>query len=263
MLPDRDVIAAAISGTRWDEVTVVPTTGSTNADLADGVRAGDAPGRVRIADEQTAGRGRHLRPWTAPAGTQLPISVTVAVPAALAPRAGWLSLVAGVAAVSAVREVTGLEAGLKWPNDVLLDGRKTAGILCELVTAPDAGLIAVIGTGLNTTLETADLPVPTATSLRLAGAPDPDRTALAIAYLRALDAGLTAWAQDQAAMRARYLRHCVTVGMRVQVSLPGEQVLTGTAVDVDTEGRIVVADDGAAGTRRALSAGDVTHLRPA
>ncbi|GAA1097081.1 biotin--[acetyl-CoA-carboxylase] ligase [Tsukamurella spumae] len=266
-LPDRSVIAEAVRGTRWHAVSVVPTTGSTNADLADGVRAGDEAGRVLIADVQTAGRGRHQRLWSAPSGTQLSISVTVAVPAAAAPRAGWLSLVTGVAAVRAVREVTGLTAGLKWPNDVLLEaeegkrGGKTAGILSELATAPDGRLVAVIGTGLNTELAAADVPVPTATSLRLAGAEDPDRTALAVAYLRHLDAGLAAWADDPAAARAAYLDACVTVGQRVRVELPADEVLLGTAVDVDPEGRIVVADD--AGARHVLSAGDVTHLRPA
>ncbi|WP_342612043.1 biotin--[acetyl-CoA-carboxylase] ligase [Tsukamurella paurometabola] len=267
MLPDQAAIAAAVRGTRWYDVAVVPSTGSTNADLADGVRAGDEPGRVLIADVQTAGRGRHLRPWSAPAGTQLSISVTVAVPAAAAPRAGWLSLVTGVAAVRAVREETGVEAGLKWPNDVLLSavpgkrGGKAAGILSELATDPHGGLVAVIGTGLNTTLAAADVPVETATSLLLAGAEDPDRTALAIAYLRHLDAGLTTWASDPAAARSEYLDVCVTVGQRVTVSLPGDETLVGTAVDVDVEGRIVVADDD--GLRHVLSAGDVTHLRPA
>ncbi len=267
VLPDQSAIAAAVRGTRWHEVSVVPTTGSTNADLADGVRAGDEPGRVLIADVQTAGRGRHLRPWSAPAGTQLSVSVTVAVPAAAAPRAGWLSLVTGVAAVAAVRETTGLTAGLKWPNDVLLEaapglrGGKTAGILSELATGPDGSLVAVIGTGLNTTLAAEDVPVETATSLRLAGAEDPDRTALAIAYLRHLDKGLAAWADDPAAARAEYLAECVTVGQRVRVELPADEVLLGTAVDVDVEGRIVVQDE--AGKRHVLSAGDVTHLRPA
>ncbi|WP_051159006.1 biotin--[acetyl-CoA-carboxylase] ligase [Tsukamurella sp. 1534] len=267
MLPDQAAISAAVRGTRWHDVTVVEATGSTNADLADGVRAGDEPGRVLIADVQTAGRGRHLRPWSAPAGTQLSISVTAAVPAEVAPRAGWLSLVTGVAAVRAVREVTGLEVGLKWPNDVLLAaepgkrGGKTAGILSELATGPGGALVAVIGTGLNTTLAAADVPVDTATSLQLAGAGDPDRTALAIAYLRHLDAGLAAWASDPAAARADYLSACVTVGQEVTVQLPADRLLHGTAVDVDAEGRIVVADG--AGARHVLSAGDVTHLRPA
>ncbi|KXP00970.1 biotin--[acetyl-CoA-carboxylase] ligase [Tsukamurella pseudospumae] len=266
-LPDGAAIADAVRGTRWHDVSVVPTTGSTNADLADGVRAGDEPGRVLIADVQTAGRGRHLRPWSAPAGTQLSVSVSVPVPPAAAPRAGWLSLVTGVAAAAAVREVTGLQVGLKWPNDVLLEagpgkrGGKTAGILSELATAPGGGLVAVIGTGLNTTLAAADVPVETATSLQLAGAENPDRTALAIAYLRHLDAGLRAWSDDPAAARRDYLAVCVTVGQQVRVELPADEVLLGTAVDVDVEGRVVVADE--AGTRHVLSAGDVTHLRPA
>jgi BirA family biotin operon repressor/biotin-[acetyl-CoA-carboxylase] ligase len=256
-------VSAALPGTRWRSVDVVEETGSTNSDLADGLRSGQEPGRVLIADLQTAGRGRHARPWFAPPRTQLSVSVTVPVARADLVRAGWLNLVTGVAAVRAVRAVTGLQAGLKWPNDVLLDvpaparGGKTAGILAELV-ATDAGMVAVIGMGLNLTLTDADLPVPTATSLALAGAPDPDRAALAVAYLRELDAALASWAADPAGARRDYLQVCVTVGQRVGVVLP-DGTVEGLAVDVDQEGRVVVEDG--AGRRHVLSAGDVTHLR--
>ncbi|GAA4398632.1 biotin--[acetyl-CoA-carboxylase] ligase [Tsukamurella soli] len=263
MLPDRTAIAAVLPP-RWRDVTVVASTGSTNVDLADGIRAGEAAGRVLIADLQTAGRGRHARPWSAPAGTQLAISVTVGVPERAAHRLGWLPLATGTAAV---RAVTGVAASLKWPNDLLLDGGrggrsgKGAGILAELVVPATGGeMVAVIGMGLNATLTEEQLPVPTATSLALAGAEAPDRTRLAVAYLTELDRALTLWADDPAAARAAYLAVCDTVGRAVTVALPDGGVLAGTAVDVDTEGRVVVrADDG----DHSLSAGDVTHLRPA
>ncbi|MDF0529012.1 biotin--[acetyl-CoA-carboxylase] ligase [Tsukamurella sp. 8F] len=266
-LPDADAITAGVAGTRWNSVVVVPETGSTNDDLATGLRAGEEPGRVLIADLQTAGRGRHHRSWGAPAGSQLAISVSVAVPGTAAPRAGWLSLVMGTAAVAAVRAVAGLDAGLKWPNDLLLPdtagrGGKTAGLLAELVVPVGGGdSTAVLGMGLNTTLAEPDLPVPTATSLALAGASTTDRDALAVAYLRALDAGLTRWAEDPAGTRDAYLGVCVTIGQDVNVSLPNGTVVTGTATGVDDEGRILVRAAG--GETQALSAGDVTHLRPA
>ncbi len=269
MLPNRNAIAAS-AGPRWRDVTVVESTGSTNLDLVEGVRAGQAPGRVLIADLQTAGRGRHQRSWSAPAGTQLAISVSVEIPAAAAHRLGWLTLAAGSAAAAAVRSTTGVAAVLKWPNDLMIEAApdrrsgKVAGLLAELVApAPGAGggMVAVIGLGLNVTLSADELPVPTATSLALAGGSGaaPDRTELAIAYLAQLDRALDTWATDPVATRAAYLAVCDTVGREVTVHLPDGVALAGTAVDVDAEGRIVVQ---AADGRRALSAGDVTHLRP-
>lgn len=268
---DAAALRGALRGTRWRWVDVVAETGSTNSDLAQELRDGGEPGAVLIADLQTAGRGRHQRPWSAPAGTQLSISVSVPVPAAIVRRAGWLSLLAGVAAVRAVRRVTGIEAGLKWPNDLLLlpgggpDGDcggaragKAAGILAELVNGP-SGACAVIGMGLNVSLGVEQLPVPTATSLALAGAAAPDRGELAVQYLRELDSALREWEIDPVAALSAYREVCVTIGQQVTVALPDGAVLAGRARDVDVEGRIVVRTDTGA---QALSAGDVTHLRP-
>ena len=159
-----------------------------------------------ITGDQTAGRGRLDRAWIAPAGTALAISVLVRAetpsgrPIGSA-GLGWLPLAAGVAMCDAVTAVlpSGSRVGVKWPNDVQVDGRKVCGILSELVppSASSPGLAVVIGAGLNVTMSEQQLPVPTATSLLLAGADaggqDADLFDRALAaYLRSLTSVVTA-----------------------------------------------------------------------
>lgn len=260
---DLDAVSQALAraGTsRW-RVRVVPETGSTNADLAALARAGEPAGAVLVTDLQTAGRGRQGRGWSAPAGSSLAVSVLLR-PDVAAERWGWLPLLAGVAAVDAVRTATGLEAGveatLKWPNDVLVGSGKLAGLLAEHVPTA-TGPAAVLGTGLNTTLTTEELPVPTATSLLLAGATTTDRTPVLAALLVQLDRWLSRWEDAGGDARAAgladaYAARCSTLGRRVRVELPGGGVHEGTAEGVDEDGRLLV--DG-----QAWAAGDVTHLR--
>lgn len=254
---DADHVTQGLSGTRWTAVEVVDATGSTNADLVGRAATEAIDGIVRITTEQTAGRGRHSRVWTAPAGGQLAMSAAVEV-GDETDALGWLSLIAGMAAVTAVRTVTGLTSGLKWPNDVLVDGRKVAGILSEYTPTPRGGLV-VIGTGLNTDMTPEQLPVPTATSVAIASGRPAPITDLAVAYLGELAALLDRWPHDVAALADSYREVSQTIGRRVRLVLPGEQEVTGTAVDVDTHGRIVVDDDG---TEVVVAAADVTHLRP-
>jgi BirA family transcriptional regulator, biotin operon repressor / biotin---[acetyl-CoA-carboxylase] ligase len=137
---DRDLLrapldAAAISnglagpGMPWRQLDVVTETGSTNADLIARAEGGDdIDGSVLLADYQTAGRGRHGRQWSAPPRAQIALSVGVG--AGSVPRTGWgwLPLATGVAVADALTAECGVAAGLKWPNDVLVDGGKLAGI---------------------------------------------------------------------------------------------------------------------------------------
>ena len=235
--------------------------GSTNVDLAALARQGEAPGLVLVAESQTAGRGRLGREWTAPPRSGLAFSVLFP-PVADVALLGWVPLLAGVAVVSALRDFTEIEeaapgrmreAVLKWPNDVLIGDRKLSGILAERV---DEGVI--VGIGLNVSLKESELPVPTATSLTLEGAPA-DRDPL----LRAILRELARWHQELTAngipaLREEYRKLCGTLGRRVRVELPGGTTLTGEAWDVDDVGRLLVkADDG----EHSLSAGDVVHVR--
>src|SRR5215204_7339169 len=168
-------------GGLWQRVDLVPETGSTNADLAARARDGGAPGTVLITDYQSAGRGRQGRTWTAPPGSGIAMSILLR-PDGIDPRRWtWLSLLAGLAVADGVRRVANLPAVLKWPNDVLVAGRKVCGILSERVDTSQ-GPACVVGVGINVSIEEDQLPVPSATSLTLAarqlGGLPPSRTAV-------------------------------------------------------------------------------------
>lgn len=249
-------------GGLWREVRVVAETGSTNADLAALAREGADEGLVLVAEAQRAGRGRLDRAWTAPPRSGLVFSVLLR-PAVPVPRLAWLPLVVGLAVIRALRGFTEIEgaprgrmadAALKWPNDVLIGDRKLAGILAER-----AGGAVIVGIGLNVGLRADELPVRTATSLALEGAPA-DRDPVLRAVLRELATAYAEFGREggERALREAYEEVCATVGRRVRVELPGGDALTGTATGVDESGRLLV--DGPGGTR-ALSAGDVVHVR--
>jgi BirA family transcriptional regulator, biotin operon repressor / biotin---[acetyl-CoA-carboxylase] ligase len=154
-------------------------------------------------------------------------------------------------------------ATLKWPNDVVIGERKVAGVLVERVETPRYPPAAVIGIGLNVSATADELPVPTATSLRLEGADTTDRSVLARAVLRTLEGLLGDWQRsggDAArGLLTAYVQACSTVGRRVSLALPAGGEVIGEAVGVDATGRLVVST--AAGTT-AFGAGDVVHLHP-
>jgi BirA family transcriptional regulator, biotin operon repressor / biotin---[acetyl-CoA-carboxylase] ligase len=226
-------------------VRLLEETGSTNSEAARAAREGEAEGLVVIAESQTAGRGRQGRTWTSTSRAGLWLSVLLQ-PDVDTARWGWLSLLAGVALADTVPG-----SSLKWPNDLLLNGRKCAGILAEAVV-PDA---VVVGIGLNVSQTEAELPPGVnATSLYLEGRRG-DRTALAIDLLQRLRARYTDWA----GLREAYLARCDTIGRQVRVLLPGEREITGEAAAVDEDGRLIVLTD--AGELCPIAAGDVTHVR--
>ena len=248
-------------------LVAVPRTGSTNRDLVE--QAAADPGAwphlsVLITDDQTAGRGRLDRQWSAPAGTSLAISVLLRpdeLPGSLPVGAfGWLPLVAGVAMKRAITAAGATGVELKWPNDLLIAGKKVCGILAELL--PDASAV-VVGSGLNLTIGADELPVDTATSLRLAGVAEPDPDAILADYLgelRVLSYELANAGGDAEASGIRSLveRECATVGREVRIELPDGSVVTARATGLDDGGRLMVITD--AGPT-AVAAGDVTHLR--
>jgi BirA family biotin operon repressor/biotin-[acetyl-CoA-carboxylase] ligase len=247
--------ALVVPGGLWTDLLLKDETGSTNADAAAAARAGAAEGLVVVAERQTAGRGRLDRQWVSPARAGLTLSVVLKPPS----RYGWLPLLAGVALVESVRRLGDVDAVLKWPNDLLIDGRKCAGILAESV-----GDAVVLGIGLNVTLREPELPRPDATSLLLAGSTCVDRDPLLRALLRTLADWYNRWRDasgdpEASGLREAYRVHCGTLGHEVRVALPDGAQLTGTASDVDGAGRLVVA--GPDGAETAVAAGDIEHVR--
>ncbi|TJZ81518.1 biotin--[acetyl-CoA-carboxylase] ligase [Rhodococcus oryzae] len=247
----------------YSSLDVVAETGSTNADLL--ARAADSAldRAVLISEFQDHGRGRHARSWVAPPRSAVSVSVLLRMPGIDPADLGWLPLLAGVAVVDAMRSVAEVDAVLKWPNDVLIGGKKVAGILAEVAaTAPIPSV--VLGIGLNVSLTESELPVPTATSLALAGAATTDRDTVVRALLRALASEWTKWHRngwDTKALAESYRDRCATIGQRVRAELPGGGELLGTASGIDAQGRIVISPDGGR-EAVAVSAGDITHLRP-
>ena len=253
MRPPLDLTRLAALG-----VEVLPDAPSTNALVAERARARAPEWLVVATEHQTAGRGRLDRTWETPSRVALTFS-TLLRPHAPAGEWPWLPLLAGLAVVDSLRDHD-VAAGLKWPNDVMLPGpqgeAKAAGILVERVEGP-AGPAAVLGIGLNVHQTAEELPVATATSVRLATGRDLDRTALLESLLAHLRRVYDAWsAGGGAALRPAYVAACVTLGRDVRVVLPGGVELTGTATDVDAGGRLVVGET-------PVAAGDVVHVRPA
>jgi BirA family biotin operon repressor/biotin-[acetyl-CoA-carboxylase] ligase len=245
---------------------VVDTTGSTNADLMTAARDGAADRTVLVAEQQTAGRGRRARTWVSPAGSGVYLSVLVRPTTVPAARLSTLGMVAGLALMHAARETAGIDAALKWPNDLLVgDGRaKAAGILSEVA----ADQAAVVGVGLNVTaLPEGAEPGPgglPAGSFADAGAEVTDRTKIAASFLRAFAEFEAVWRLSdgdvaRSGVLAGYRDACGTIGQRVRAELPDGNAVTGVAVDVDEDGRLLVKLDD--GTSQPISAGDVVHLR--
>jgi BirA family transcriptional regulator, biotin operon repressor / biotin---[acetyl-CoA-carboxylase] ligase len=251
-------VVQVVPGRLWHEVRVVAETGSTNADLLAEAANGTGEGVVLAAEAQSAGRGRMGRQWVSPPRAALLFSVLLrpaAVPPALR---SWVPLLTGVAVASALRARAAVDARLKWPNDVLVNDTKVAGILAE-----QSGDAIVVGTGINVSTSREQLPVPEATSLALEGAPGTDRNLLLAGLLSELERWYLAWTgargdATECGLRAEYQRLCATLGREVRVLLPGGTTVTGTASEVDDTGRLVVATASGA---VAVSAGDVVHVR--
>jgi BirA family biotin operon repressor/biotin-[acetyl-CoA-carboxylase] ligase len=245
-------------------VEVVDAVESTNAEAARRAREGAPDGLVVVADHQTSGRGRLDRTWETPAGTAVTFSILLR-PDAPTRSWPWLPLLTGYAVDKAL-QASGLEAGVKWPNDVLVGDLKVAGILVERIET-DEGPAAIVGVGINVGQTRDELPVPTATSLEIELGRAVDRTDVLVEVLNTIREAVDAWEMggDKSGMRLMesYVAACVTIGRDVRVDLPDGSVLEGRAVDVDPSGKLVVEEGGPDGRRRTVSAGDVVHVRTA
>lgn len=264
-------VAGVGGGPVWDVRRTAETT-STNADLLALARSGAPEGIVLVADHQTAGRGRLDRSWEAPPGGSLLLSILTrpsAPPRSLAlDQLHLVSNAVGVAAAVAARRVAGVEVGLKWPNDLVIDTvagiRKVSGILAETVLVDGRADALVVGIGINVNWP-AELPpelADIAIALNHAAGHDLDRDVLLLALLDELGRTYAALAapDGRAALLGEYRSLSATIGSRVRVELSGE-TLVGDAIDISTDGHLLVVDD-CPDRPREIIAGDVVHLRP-
>jgi BirA family biotin operon repressor/biotin-[acetyl-CoA-carboxylase] ligase len=252
-------MVCAMSDPGWD-VRWFDEIDSTNTYLRDQARSGALEGLVAVADFQTSGRGRLDRRWESPRGANLLASVLLR-PDCDADHLHLCTGAVALAAADACREVAGVEAVLKWPNDLLVAGRKLAGVLAEAEFIGRRLAAVVVGIGLNVGWPGPDDALGTCLD-RLPGVAEPvDRRLL----LERLLADLSPWRRsldDPAGRRAvanEVRARCVTIGQEVLVVLASEE-LQGVATGIDDAGRLVIeTSDGL----RHVSTGDVVHLRPA
>ena len=215
--------------------------------------AGAEHGTAVVAGAQTHGRGRFDRPWLSSAGGSLLASVVLRPDARVAP---LLTIVGCLAVQDAVRELTGLECSIKWPNDVQAGGGKLCGVIAEGRTDTAGKGAAVLGIGLNLDLDLSQLPelAGIATSLRAETGQAIDVRSAAAAVFRNIEA-LYADADAGGDVAGRWRRALGTLGRRVTVR-SREVTLSGVAEDVDHAGRLLLRSDD--GVLHALSEGDVT-----
>lgn len=248
-----DHVADLISEVGFSRLEWHDEIGSTNATALERVAAGEEAGLVVGAEVQTAGRGRRGRSWHAPAGSSLTLSVLLR-PALPQPTWPVLTLAAGVAVARAAAVFCAEDSvALKWPNDLLIDGVKAAGVLAESA----AGAV-VIGIGLN--VDWRGVPRPDgveATSLAEAAGTGVDRADALVALLRHLGAEFAAATVDPGGVVARYAPLCATIGSRVTaLGAPGAK---GVAIGVAPGGQLRIRTD--AGRVVEVGSGEVEHLR--
>ncbi len=233
---------------------VLAEVGSTNDAVMAAGRAGAPEGLAILADRQTAGRGRRGRTWDSPPGVGLYTSILLR-PGQPAARAPLLTLAAGLAVAEAIQEVAGLAVRLKWPNDVMLDGRKVAGILTEMATVDAWVNHVVVGIGINVNHGRQDLPeeaFPVATSLAVASGQTIARWDLAAAVYNSLDRWYRVFREgDSGTILVRGRERSATLGQTVDV-YAGEERWRGLALDLDADGALLVQDE-AGGVRRVVA----------
>lgn len=261
---DAELIARALSTRRLGRPALTfEQVGSTN-DLAHAqARDGAADGLLVIAEEQTAGRGRLDRTWWAPPGTCLLMSLLLR-PGARLPvqRASQLTMCLGLGAAEGIEKMTGVRSGLKWPNDLVVAGRKLGGMLAELHTREERLDYAVLGLGLNVNLDFTAANVPAellslATSLQIELGHPVDRIGLLAAILEQTEHWYEHMLAGQSPHEA-WAARLDTLGRRVRVSLMSGRI-EGVAAGITPEGGLLVKDD--EGNVQVVWSGDVSAVR--
>jgi BirA family biotin operon repressor/biotin-[acetyl-CoA-carboxylase] ligase len=250
----RQRLCASILGR---EIVYTKKTVSTNRDALRLAKDGAADGTVVIAEEQTGGRGRLNRTWISRAGENVLMSIILRPHIALE-SSFQLTMIASLAVVSAIEEVAGLKATIKWPNDLFVGGRKVCGILTELHGEGRFVAVAVVGIGINvgSNPNITDPNVAPATNLVAESGKSISRTALIGALLESLDSRYQMLQHgDPTAIINDWMRHSLIIGKLVTVS-DAHGSIRGVAESIDAEGRLILLLSD--GTRKKIISGDVT-----
>lgn len=240
------------------DIRVFEETTSTN-DVAEKLaRDGVKEGVVVFAESQTKGRGRLGRKWISPPRKGLWFSVLLRPP--LRPLAvTQMTIAAATALARAIRAQAGLAPEIKWPNDILLQGKKVAGILTELSAELDRVKYIIIGIGVDVNLNTGEFPADLrklATSLKIEAGRKLDRAELAVQILRELDCDYDRICSGQFETVANeWEKHCTTIGRQVTIRM-GERKIQGRAESLDTDGALLLRTQH--GRLERIIGGDVT-----
>lgn len=233
--------------TPYWRVSVVELTSTTQGDLAHRVSQGDANiGDVIATEFQSSGRGRLDRSFEAAPGTALLFSFYIQ-PRRIKDDWGWIPLIAGY---SVAKTLHAYNATIKWPNDILIKGKKVAGLIAEIV-----GEGVVVGIGVNVGMEQEQLPVTSATSLLLEGAVDLTRNQLLCEILEEFEQHFLQWDEGIEEVIPLYKHLCATLGKEVRIEYPGGKTHVAIAEDISDIGALVLDD----GTH--VQSADVIHLR--
>ena len=236
--------------TPYWRVSVVELTGSTQNDLLQLVESKNAlDGQVIVTEYQSSGRGRLDRTFEAPARSALLFSFYIK-PRKERSEWGFIPLIAGLSLVRAITSTdTVMNVSLKWPNDLIINEKKCAGIIAQTT---NEGI--VLGIGLNVSMRSNELPVPSATSLAIEGSKISDRNVLLSHILNTFAELFESW-EEGSDLLEEYASVSSTIGKNVRIEIPGGEILQASVTGISTTGELVL-DDG-----RHVSAGDVIHLR--
>ena len=242
-----------------DTLHWVNETDSTNTDIRRLAADGAPHGTIVVAGMQTGGRGRMGRSFSSPAGMGMYLSVLLR-PECPPTELMHLTCAAAVAACNAVQKVSGVRAGIKWTNDLVVENRKLGGILTELSLRPEDNCVewAIIGIGINCLQKTQDFPPELqsmAVSLSTASGISVTPPQLTAAMITALERMSRELFTKKQSLLADYRAHCITLGKRIRL-VQGDHILYAQASDLDEDGCLIITLDD--GTIQTVHSGEVS-----
>lgn len=250
--------------TRWAgrRLHFFESTGSTNPDAKRFAEEGEPHGTVVAADRQTAGRGRRGRSWESPSGKAVYFTIVVR-PSCVPDKASMITLVMALSVAQAIEEDTGLQAQIKWPNDIVVHKKKVCGILTEMSVTPEMDEIqfVVAGVGVNSNQESPEeFPEEirsTATSLRIESGSPINRAKLLACILARFEENYEVFVRtlDLSGLREAYQSHLVNMDAQVRVLDPGEEY-TGISRGITEQGELIVEREN--GEKILVYAGEVS-----
>ena len=263
----RSTLATRVLGHR---IELFEQLSSTNLEATTLGQAGVEHGTVVIADRQTAGRGRLARTWFSPGGANVYCSLVLRadIPTnRLSEWLSWLPLITALAAAEAIESIVSAPVSLKWPNDLLMAGRKVGGILCKNLQVSPSGPFQVIGVGINVNMNPDDFPAElreSATSLWNETHAVVDRNRLIAQFLLEMEQCLEELAgRGSQQLALAYQRRCSTIGSKVRASLADGSELTGYAESISQDGSLRITTQSGASPEKIveLRVADIVHLR--